>query len=80
MLQLYFFKTVCYESLKTHDGAVGLMQYSKAFGVPRSTHYRAIKSLIDDDLIRRVGSDRYCVSENLVECMYIHGVNSGLGA
>jgi len=80
MLQLYLFKVVCYEGFDQPDGAVRLMTYSKAAGVPQSTHYRAVKKLIDDDLIKRVGSDLYKVSDNLVECLFIQGQRLGLGA
>lgn len=80
MLQLYLFKVVCYESSRMPDGAVRLMTYSKAAGVPQSTHYRAVKKLIDDDLIQRVGSDLYKVSDNLVECLFLQGERMGLGA
>lgn len=59
MLSLYLFSILCQETPYQLDRAVRLLGHAQAINVPRSTYYRAINSLIEFGLIRRVGMDLY---------------------
>jgi len=66
-LGLRIFKYVLSQQSRVNGGVgVKLSSFRHRYSIPRSTYYRAVATLVDDDMIVRIKRDRYVVSQELI--------------
>lgn len=67
-LPIYLFKEIMYLQCGSNVGGAGvaLSDFRKEIGIPNSTFYRSVKTLIDANIIIRVRRDRYSVSPTML--------------
>lgn len=68
-LALFIFMNLVREQCHEQGRAVGLSYLKHFMRIPESTFYRHVNNLIDNDLIIRIGRDKYSVSHELMSYM-----------
>jgi DNA-binding IclR family transcriptional regulator len=68
-LALYIFLELVRVQRHEQGRAVSLSEMRQVYNIPETTFYRHVKSLIDNDLIIRLGRDKYSVSHVLMSDM-----------